>query len=188
MDITYVSYLTGCRNCWHSDGIRHVYSLIGEQYLDFKNKTEFEVMIELERMQKKDIEICESCGSSNLVIQDIEVNDNQLYNFDHIVQQVKISGSFMLILNIDKRGSDISLKRGGSPKFTRSFLGEAVDKIIVAIFNSPNDYFVPQDKGNFNICIFGKDSFVTIQRLRTAGITKQEILSAIDEQADKIYY
>jgi hypothetical protein len=187
MYITYVSYLIGCRNCWQSDGIRHLYSLIGEQYLDFKNKTEFEAMIELERIQKKEIEKCESCGSSNIVIQDIEVNKNPLYNFDHLVQVCKKSGSFMLIVNIDKRGSDISLKRGGSPKFARSFLGNAVDKIIETIFDSPDDYFSPQKKGNFNICIFGKDNFVAVQRLRTAGISKQEIFSAIEQQTDKIY-
>mgnify|MGYP006966062665 CR=1 FL=1 len=75
MNITYVSCTIGCRDCWQSDGIVHMYSLMGDRFLDFKNKTEYEVMVELEDIRKRQNERCESCGSSNVSLENIAVND-----------------------------------------------------------------------------------------------------------------
>jgi hypothetical protein len=181
MNITYVSYSIGCRNCWHSDGILHTYQLMGDRYLELKNKTEFEVMVEVEEIRKIENEKCEECGSSNVVIQDIKVNDKQLYDFDQLVIKCNSSNSQMLIINIDKRGQDIKLSPGGSPKFTQFFLLKAAGKILELIKERPDSYFQPQNKGNFNICIIGGHNSVSVERLRTAGITKNEITTKISE-------
>jgi hypothetical protein len=188
MNITYVSYSIGCRNCWQSDGIIHTYQLMGDNFLELKNKTEFDAMIEVEKLWKKENEKCESCGSSNVVIQDIKVNDRPLYDFDQLVKKCKSSNSQMIIINIDKRGQDIKLSHGGSPKFTQFFLLKAVSKILEVVKERPDSYFQIQNKGNFNICIIGENDFVNVERLRTAGITKNEITTRISEFIGTIPY
>jgi len=181
MIITYVSYSIGCRNCWQSDGIVHMYSLMGENFLVFKNKTEFEAMIEVENIRKRENEKCEFCGSSNVSVENIKVNDLPLYDFDRLVKECKSTDSQMLIINIDKRGANLTLKPGGSPKFTPFFLIKATFKIFEVLNDRPDGYFQPQNKGNFNTCVFGSNDFVRIERLATGGITKNEIINEIKQ-------
>jgi len=179
MNITYVSCSIGCRDCWQSDGIVHMYSLMGDRFLDFKNKTEYEVMVELEDIRKRENEQCEFCGSSNVSVEKIAVNDIPLYSFDKLVDKCKSTDSQMLIINIDKKELNLILKPGGSVKCTPMFLLKAVGKITEIVNKSPDGYFQSQTKGNFNACVFGNNDSVRIERLGTGGITREEIITEI---------
>jgi hypothetical protein len=188
----FISSLLGCRNCLQSDGIRHMYSLMDGDSDEYQEKTEFEVMTLLERWRAEDDKRCEFCGSSNVEVHEVEVSNYPLYDFDRLVERCKSEGEYLFMLNIDKRGSDISLRPGGSTKFHPDFLKDAILKIIDTINDRPNDNFVAQIKGNFFICVsggfdfFSDKSFVRLERFRNSGLTRSELLSAIKPFATQV--
>jgi hypothetical protein len=90
------------------------------------------------------------------------------------------------MLNIDKRGDDLTVRPGGSSiHFPQKFLKGAVIKILDTIKDIPDDNFVTHVKGNLLICISGEfnffshKTFIRIEVLRFAGISREHILKGI---------
>jgi hypothetical protein len=184
--MNFFSYKVGCRTCLQQDGIRQTLLLkhIEEGYGD---RTEFEVVKDLESSNNNK---CQFCGSTNLEYLDIEINNTQLYDFDKLAARCQENREYLLMFNIDKIGNEINLRPGGSKKFDVSFLRQAIQVIIETIKGRPNSYFESQLKGNFFVCVsedsnFKNSTTVKIERFRTAGLTRNEILNAIKPFAEQ---
>lgn len=180
-----ITYLVGCRNCLNGDSVRHQYLITDENDDEFRKKTEFEAISLIEIWRKEDKRNCVFCTSSNVEISDVAVNDYKLYDFDRLVMQCKITGEYMLIVNVNKRNSQISMQKGGSPELDQEFLKLAVSEIVNLIESKPEEQFKSHEKGNFHICITGGTIFrrlgpkIRIETVSLVGIAKDEILKAI---------
>jgi hypothetical protein len=181
----FISSMLGCRDCLQSDGVRHTYSLMDGDYDEYIEKTEFEVMTLLEHWRKEDEKSCEFCDSSNVEVHEVAVSNYKLYDFERLVERCKSDNEFLFMLNIDKRGSEITMAPGGSSKFHPVFLNEAINKVIDTINDRPDHNFNSQVKGNFFICVtggfdfFSEQSLVRLERFRNSGLTRNELLNAI---------
>jgi hypothetical protein len=188
----FISSLLGCRNCLQSDGTSHLYSFMDGNSDEYQEKTEYEVMTLLERWRAEDDKRCEFCGSSNVEVHEVEVNNYPLYDFDRLAERCKSEGDYLFMINIDKRGSDITMRPGGNKEFHPDFLKDVILKIIDTINSRPNDNFVAQIKGNFFVCVsggfdfFSNKSFVRLERFGISGLTKSELLSAIKSFAKQV--
>ncbi|MFA5782288.1 MAG: hypothetical protein WC868_08465, partial [Bacteroidales bacterium] len=186
-----ISFNIGCRNCLKSDGIQRFYSLITEDKKKYQCKTEFEIMLIIEKWRAKDNKVCDFCGSTSVEVLDVKVDNFPLYDYDRIINRVIADYQFMLLINIDKRGSQIDLKLGGSQKFESNFLKAALLEIINTVWQRPGDNFIPQVKGNFFMAVSGSFDFLDdtnhakIERYNNAGITQNEILQAIKPFAEQ---
>lgn len=187
-----ITYNIGCRNCLQGDGITHRYSLTDGDEYTYKKKKEYEVMTLIEKWRKEDEHNCSFCGSANVEVLDVAVNDHPLYNENYLKQDYDDYGYYILMLNIDKAGSEIKLKPGGHNKFDTDFLKKAVTQIVTTIKNRQDEFFKIQTSGNFFICVNGGMNWeyeridVHIQRFRHAGLSKSEILNAIQPFANQI--
>ncbi len=181
----YFSALLGCRSCLKSDGIRHIYTLIEGDANKYLAKTEFEVMTFLEKWRIDDDLRCEFCGSSNVEVLEIEVNDYLLYDYDRLIQRCERKGEDMFMVNIDKRDSEISFRTGGSRYIQPDILREAIHRIINTLYDLPEETFLERNKGNFFICLTGGYSlsldkaYVQVETFRSAGLTREDIIDAI---------
>jgi hypothetical protein len=118
-------------------------------------------------------------------VHEVTVSNHKLYEFEKLVERCKLNNEFLFMLNIDKRGSEITLSPGGSSNFHPVFLNDAINKVIYTINDRPDHNFLSQSKGNFFICvsggidIFSEQSFVRLERFRNSGLTRNELLNAI---------
>jgi hypothetical protein len=182
----FVSYTFACRNCLKTDGIRHMYGITGvnDSNVYFK-KTEYEIMLMIEKWREQDNKACEFCGSNNVEVREVEIDSESLYNYDRLVKRCQHDAESMFMINIDKRDSEISLREGGSSSIPYDFLKESINTIEEIINTRPYD-FVPQIKGNFLICLTGGFDFINnktvirIERYRSIGLTREEILNQIE--------
>ena len=90
------------------------------------------------------------------------------------------------MINIDKNNNEINLNIGGSNSFDNDFLNAAISDVLYTLNDRPSDNFVQKDNGNFFICLTGEknswyqgDSSIKTQRFRNAGLTLDEIKTAI---------
>lgn len=180
-----LSFKIGCRNCMQGDGIEHIYTVSDGEQNVYESKSEFEVMLKIEQWRIEDAKTCDLCGASSVEILEIKAGDFSLYNYDRLIKKIIAEGKYSLMINIDKRDSQINLRPGGSVKIEPNFFKSALFEIINTIKDRPDDNFIPHMKGNFFMCITGGFDFVKninftrVERFRNAGITKVELLNAI---------
>ncbi|AEE51130.1 hypothetical protein [Haliscomenobacter hydrossis] len=188
----FISYSLGCRNCLHGDGMRHMYSIIDEDEITYRNKTEFEVLRLIEKWRTEDKKNCSFCGSDNVEILDVEVNDHPLYDYEKLVERCFEEDEYMLQIDIEKQDNQTDMNLGGSPKLERSFLKSAIVEIVKTVRASPSGYFTPHHNGSFFICVTGasdvrNDKNITrVERFWSAGLTQEEILKSINPIAMQI--
>lgn len=174
-----IRFKWGCRRCWQSDGVWNIYTFIHKESSEYKTKTEYDVMVELEKIRKEDGDVCEFCGSSNVSIEDIQINDEPLYDFDRLVQACKETGNYILIFHIDKTESNISTKLGGSSRYPKDFVLNSFSTITDIVGSRGDDYFASHNKGKFQIIIYGNQSHLSVERMKYAGITKEEVRESL---------
>lgn len=180
-----ISYKVGCRHCLKSDGVNHLYNYNDIDEEDYNKKKEFELMTQIEQWRIEDGHTCILCGSNNVEVLDIAVDNHPLYSENYLKLDYDNLGYLTLMFNIEKIGSDIKFKPGGHNKFDTNFLQQAVSEIAASIENRAEDFFESNNNGNFFICLNGGMNWeyeridVHIQRLRHSGLTKSEILFAI---------
>lgn len=188
----FISSLLGCRSCSKTDGIPLMYSLIDGNYDKYQKKTEFEVMKTFERWVAEDNRTCEFCGSSNIEILEVEVNDYKLYDFNRLVERCESESEYLLMFNIDKSDSNISIRTGGSTNLPKAFIRDTIIKLIETSQERPDTNFLGQTNGNFFVCtsgsfdLFTNKSLVKIERFRSSGVTRKELLSAITPLAQQV--
>ncbi len=174
-----------CQDCLQSYGVRQTYSLMAGDHNEYIEKTDFELLTLLEHWRNEDEKICLFCGSSNVEIHKDKMSNCKPCDFERLDERYKTDNEFIFMLNIDKRGEEITMSTGGSSKFHPVFLNDAINKVIVSIKDRPDHHFHSQDKGRFFICVSGRfdlfsdQSFVRLERFRNSGLTRNELLNAI---------
>jgi hypothetical protein len=187
-----ISYNIGCRNCLTSDGIRHSYIIKGQDAEDLSHKTEFGVMLLIEKYRNEDNHLCERCGSSNVEVSDLEIDGTAVYDYDALGRRCDERGEEMLQFNISKQGSQINLRVGGSQYIDQDLTRLAILQIPKLLSFRPADNFNNHQNGHFFVCFTGGISmknfkpFIRVERFRVAGITKDEILGVFKPSADRI--
>jgi hypothetical protein len=179
---------------WHNMErfIHHMYNLTDGDFDEYKNKAEFEVMTLIEKWRLEEAQTCEMCGSPNVEVLQVQVNDYPLYDYDNLVERCRANHDYMIMFNIDKRGSDINLQHGGSQNIEKDFYEAAIQQIIDLLNYRPPNTFTPQIYGNFFICLIGGYNFmeekviIRLERFRSSGLTRDEILNAIRPFAKQI--
>lgn len=185
--MTQILYNIGCRNCLQSDGLFHTYNWVDGKQEEIKDKTEFEIMNLIEIWLLGVGQLCHNCGSSNVEVLDIEIDDYRLYDFEALDKKIIHKKESMLQFNIDKRAAKIKLTRGGSPELDTSFLKAAIIQIIDLLNQRTSYTYLSQIKGNFFICLTGSnDKNIRIERLRYHGLTRSEIINALNPVAEKL--
>ena len=182
-----VDFEARCRVCLGSDGARHIYSIMKEELQEvYKNKTEFEVMNLIEKWRLEGNKKCLICGVSNVEVLDVKIEDYPLYDFDYLADRDVKNNEQMLIFRIDKTGTAINIKTGGTiQRIDKYFMKSAVLKTWDLVNSRPNDDFLFQNNGTFFICITGRYNYenneyiIRVERYRNTGLTRKEILDAI---------
>lgn len=185
-----ISYNIGCRNCLQRTAFRYFTTIIdGDNY---EYKTEYEAMQRIEELLYKQGYTCEICGSSNVEIMDVNAGNHRLYDYDNLQKKCMLNGDYMIIFNIDKKGSDINLTIGGNHQYRADILKGAIQHVIDLINYRPSNNFTPQVKGNFFICltkgcdVIEEKAAYRIERFRSTGLTKDEIQNSFRPIAEKI--
>jgi len=151
-------------------------------------KTEYETMrifsgiddVSVKNIKRKRI-VCEYCGSPNIEFYNIGTDDFKFYDFNRIVQNCIQNGEYFFMININKDGLDISLKRGGTQVLPEDFLAKAIEKVTEVVFEQPSSGYITRSTGKFFIAITGNKNKLKIQSLTNSGFTRNEILNAINQ-------
>ena len=85
----------------------------------------------------------------------------------------------MFTLNIDKQLNSLSYNIGGANPIVTTFLDFALERLVREIDIMGEIVFYPSEDGNFFTNITGKNEKVIIQRFRSTGLKKDEILHII---------
>ena len=190
-----LEYNLGCRNCLNGDNSRTVFVLMDEDEGEYKKQTEYQVMKKIESLRANASRTCPNCGSSNVEVLEIGVNDYSLYNFNRLVQECKeknmseSNDENIFMLNMDKRNSQIKLNVGGTQQVHNDFLKKCLMTILDTINQRPADNFKSHQNGNFFICITGgfnfdkEEQIVKVERFRNVGLNINEIINQIESLA-----
>ena len=142
-----ISSFLGCRNCFKSDGIGHMYFIKNVDLSDFQSKTEFEVMKQIEGFRNNDNEKCIFCGSTNVEVYDVEINDKPLYNYQKLITRSRLLNNFVLFIKIDKKNGITNFQIENGRNHSRSFLELALRSIIDTIAIRPDSHYFSKEKG-----------------------------------------
>ena len=174
-----------CRNCMRTTGVNYRYRFNSQEREKYQSKPEYELMLLLEKWRAEDERHCEFCGSYNLEVFDIDVDEHLLYDFNRLTANAKVEDYFMVNLGIDKNNNQINLKIGSSPDIRWSFYARAFGEILKVIYNRPDSTFKAHPNGTFYINVIvgptsdSMNSEFTIQRLSYSGLSKDEILDTV---------
>ncbi len=156
----------------------------------FINKTEFEVMCMIEGWREEENEFCEFCNSNNVEVQEIKVNDIPLFANDKIKQKLDASNGKLIMFNIDKTISGISLRQGGTQYVDGDFVKASLQYISNIIEERPKNNFDACPKGWFIISLTtkakGSNQDFSVERFKTIGITKSEIYESLKLVGDQV--
>ncbi|MBN9298151.1 MAG: hypothetical protein J0I41_14145 [Filimonas sp.] len=182
-----ISYYTGCRKCLKTEGIRSFYMVDGASLSDYKKQAEYQVMRQIENWRKEDGHLCPLCGSPNVELTDIQVDNYPLYNYENLVARNRITNEEMFMLNIDKREYGLDVNDGGKNYPDMDFINDCFLKLVETVSQISNDKFVPHKRGSFFICFTGNYNLetgkfnVTIERFRFHGVTKTDIANGVNK-------
>ena len=191
--MVFISSTIGCRNCLQSDGLENIYPLMDGDPRVYKEKTEFEVMNLIEKWNADQGKSCNSCGSTSLEVLDVKIDDYPLYEFKRVGERQERIGLTLFMLNIDKINSEIKIRPGGSAKIQKELFDASVDKMIEIVNNRPDSDFIKHSRGNFLMCLSGlwnmasitPNAMLFIERYRSHGLTRSEIISTIQNFASE---
>lgn len=178
-----IRYDTGCRICMQSTGISTVVLRIGDDAREWKTKTEFRVMQEIEHWRKNDEVKCENCGALEVEVFNVYVDSYPLYDFDRLAMRCNVDDLFMI--DITKKNGRLILKSGGNRSPSRKFVLASLDRMIEQVNETQTSCFKEYHRGRFFMCFLGvhdweNETFQAIpQRFVTHGLTRQEIISEI---------
>jgi hypothetical protein len=174
-----LAYDIACRTCFKQYAMK-LYTPLKDIEGGYAKKTEYEVVLKLENIAKA---ICPFCKSSNIEYLNLGINGMPLYDFDRIAARCHRKKEFMVMLNFDKTGSNISVTPGGSKSLNNTFMTPALHLIVKTIIEKPDLCFEQHIKGNSFICIsedFDREhEYIKVERFRTAGLTRKELFNAI---------
>ena len=176
-----VTYNTCCCDCSKLNRTRSLIYLKGsaERYLEM---TEYEFSPILSQWMEELEAYCHFCGSNNIYGEEIEINDNPLYNFHSIVEKQKASRQRenFLILNIYIDDGILKREIGGKNDNEENFLFECLVKMTEAINNIPQKRFVNnRDLAQFFIALTGTSNSVEIQCLKMCVFDKNFLMSEV---------
>jgi hypothetical protein len=179
MSMIYVSFKVACRNCYQTDGITRMYTILNASQEEYSKRTEYSVLTQVEQWRSRDGHTCPACGSENSEVMDIAINDRLLYVFNDLVTSY---GASIFAMKIDKTNSEFDIQIGDGKKVEIFFLKKALQLLLFTIRQRPDNLFQRKSRGQFLICITSELS-PEVQRLRHAGMTKIEIINKILEVA-----
>ena len=181
-----ISYKIGCRKCLQGDGVKHVIAVPnGDANAYNLVKTEYDVVKQVEAIRKEENKKCSFCGSENVEIMDVQIDDNPLYRLDKMRLKCSTFGYELFALEMDKT------YKGTNVRYTDESLSPAIkQKCIRAAINlietKPPSFFIPHEKGNFFIALTGNEDFfngeisVRIERFKCVGISKEDIIEILE--------
>lgn len=185
------NHQAACRNCMRTTGIEYRYRLNSTNQEKYQNKSEYELMLLLEKWRAEDGYRCEFCGSDNVEVSEIDVDGHKLYNLTSLRDKSDADGSYVLYLKSDKGPENDDLKLWQYPTLTWPFLSEAFYQIKGVFARRADSTFKSHPRGFFFICVSVKpastplESTFTIQKLSYGGVCKQEVLSGIEALEEK---
>ncbi|MFB6215582.1 MAG: hypothetical protein ABEJ72_01215 [Candidatus Aenigmatarchaeota archaeon] len=165
----------------NADSARHTYLIEEKENENLKEEPEYKVKRKVEKMLYDDGKKCKSCGSKKLDLFDIEVDGKELYNFDSIVRDCKVSDKNIVIFSIEKEGGKTTPQVRGADQFGKMFIECALNVAINQVKSISNRKFIPKERGRFLISMTGPDredtwdDDITIERLRNIGLSFDEV-------------
>jgi hypothetical protein len=193
MNMNELRFSIGCRDCLKTDAVPSMlYIMDEEEFHDEETreyKTEYEAMEILEtpyyfntgfvKLNSCGKRQCEYCGSSNIEFYNISIGHHKFYDFNNIVRDCSLDGSYFLQINISKKGDNISIQKGGSPSVPYFFLEQSIDIIKEIVEKQSIKNYAPKLTGKFFIALTGLAGDIKVQSLTYSGLSKKEILDAL---------
>ncbi len=187
MEYHEISFDTVCRNCLSTLEIRSVYSLMCDSENDinrYKEMTEYDLMILIEKWRDRDGHKCEFCNSSNVMVYNLKVDDYEIYNVNRNIQKCEESNFLMLQFRFQKNGNGIELIPSGSPEINGLIFRYCSNEIYKFLLNSSGKYFKYNslDVGGTHIEMMIKNDVknseieTKIEVFRSTGMSKEQVL------------
>jgi hypothetical protein len=184
MKVAQISFILGCRNCYNSDGVPHLIMDQNGNAEEYLRMTEYEMVEIIEGWREEEGKVCEFCGSANVEIDNVSVNNQPLFDSETVGTEKSRINEFILELWIQKNNNKANIGIGGHTYMSRGFIILCFELIISKMYLIPKDYFKNFPKGHFNTCISGppdSKNFMDIkfERLQFAGYSKSEIIELL---------
>lgn len=186
-----ITYEIGCRTCNNTDGTKHMYQIQDGDVKKYLLKPEYETVQLIEKWREEDGHKCQYCGSKSVEVSDIEINNQQVYDFNTLSTLCQMKGVEMFMISIDKDNYGLELNHGGSNNPDKKFVNKCIKKTLNLIKKEPEQNYKSHNIGSFFICftgdIFqGTNKNIIIQKFRHSGISKNDLTSTIKTELD--YY
>ena len=180
-----LEYSTACRSCMELMPLKTITTIEVDNLEPWLMKPEYDMMMYLENLRKHQGEKCINCGSSNMEVLDIKSIIGPFYDFRRLAmlhQTGNMENFYML--NITKSMGPYIVNQGGNDYASPNFIKECILKMKETINSLSDDYFKDYYKGSFFMCLSfnnnGRGKFLSIEKLRLHGMTRNEILSELN--------
>jgi len=181
-----VSFNTCCRDCCKIDRIQDFVSFhsLPDNY---KDMTEFEFSVIVENWMANTGVSCKFCGSRNIYGENIKIDNQTIYDFNAIAENLEwFPEAGLFLFNLTKENGKLKREIGGKTKNDQDFILECWSFIIGQLNSLPTKDFAHNDlEGQFFITIggFKEESRYEfrILRMKLCGFNKQEIIHNINK-------
>jgi len=186
-----VKFRKVCRTCLKSYDANAVYQVDGNVE-PFKKMTEYEFQKTLDTWFAKHKIVCDFCGSTFIEGDNIEINDDKLYDFNRLANECdEVDGEFFTF-KILKKENQYKRTVGGKANPNKQFVAECFISVLKLLKSLPPNRFIHNPHiGDFLICLTGKFDPVKntfnprIQRLWCSGLTYDEIMTRLLGQLEE---
>ncbi|MBT8267252.1 MAG: hypothetical protein KJP20_11965 [Bacteroidia bacterium] len=182
-----------CRGCNQTSGIDGSIQDWNNDLDYYKNRTEYEISINIEQTMKNNENDCEFCGANNWDITDVRIDDYKLFNIDTINKKYAKKDSFIFAFEIMFKNGNGNLKKHNntSPDLVTGF-GKPLfehrckDEIIKIISSIPDSKCIHHHESSYLYFFFtGNKSEIKLEKFRHIGLKKEAMLSIIEQN---LYY
>jgi hypothetical protein len=147
-----IFYEVGCRECLRHDGMKRMYTLMDGNFEKYQKKPEYEVVSLILKWIGEDRHTCPFCGSTNLEVHDVFIDDYRLFDFERLGKRTAEYVMSMMI-NIDKRNTSIIPNVTKTVMFDANMLELAIKRVFDFVKSLPDNYFIAHSRGNFYIAV-----------------------------------
>jgi hypothetical protein len=167
-----------------SDGVSHTTLVETEDIENYKEKSEFELVTEIEEFRHENGNNCSFCGSDNVEVYDVSINGNRVFSLSEILSE----NEFIMAIKIEKENKEWKFSNKGSNYKDAYSALFALNTLKESILNEDEQYFNEKDSGFFSALVSGKpdisnnrgDYVCRIQRLRHVGFDLRELYKILD--------
>lgn len=176
-----IKFKKNCRHCVKSNGLDNFYSEVGEE-LDFnKSLTDYEMSYRISNFLKEKQINCEFCESNNFDINEIRVDDYEIFSYDRLTDfdfyyDYRDNDTEHLAIEINKFDRKLSRNIGASIKRSAELFQSFKIFFLNHALSLPDSDFQDNANGKIYVCLTRKQNKIQIEKFRHYGFSKAGVL------------